>query len=144
MPTVSSLFRKRCHHLPLGRLNRMRREIYRHVQKPQTAKLPHDAPTNMKVAVVGVPADLEQPWNFLIWVIRSPSSNAPVHWVARLQQRSLGWQAYAGQLSVLSKAQWPNLISLLDALDVEPESHGQSEDWMDSPFVGWWRWAGKG
>ncbi|MBT6489151.1 MAG: hypothetical protein HOK97_05270, partial [Deltaproteobacteria bacterium] len=40
-------------YLPLGRLNRIRREIYRHVQAPQNSKLAHHVPNNMKVSVVG-------------------------------------------------------------------------------------------
>ena len=32
-------------------------------------------------------------------------------------------------------------MSLLEMLNVPAHSHGQSQDWLDSPFVGWWRGA---
>lgn len=129
-------------YLPLGRLNRIRREIYRHVQAPQTAKLAHHVPNNMKVAVVGGGAS----------GLRAALELSDLGYQVTVFERSSSLGGHACTKEVLDgqhmrepafgafrRAQWPNLIALLEALEVEPQSHGQSNDWLNSPFVGWWR-----
>ena len=130
--------------LPLGRLNRFRQAIYAHTQRTSNARYPFDAPTNTRVAVVGGGAS----------GLRAALALASQGYNVAVYERATALGGHASTKDVLDgkhrrepafgafrAAQWPNLMSLLEMLNVPAHSHGQSQDWLDSPFVGWWRGA---
>lgn len=128
--------------LPLGRLNRFRHAIYAHTQSGTSHRYPHDVPTSLKVGIVGGGAS----------GLRAALALSSVGYRVTVFERSKELGGHACTKEVLGgehlrepafgafrEAQWPNLMALLDSLQVPTHSHGASHDWLDSPFVGWWR-----
>jgi len=128
--------------LPLGRLNRFRHAIYAHTQAGTSHRYPYQVPLNLKVGIVGGGAS----------GLRAALALSSVGYHVTVFERSNDLGGHACTKEVLDgkhlrepafgafrEAQWPNLIALLKSLNVPTHSHGSSHDWLDSPFVGWWR-----
>lgn len=129
------------HHLPLGRLNRFRKDFYEYVNPSQNdTAYPYTPAPSLRVAVVGggaagLCAALALSEHGYAVTVFEKASKLGGH--AASKSVFKGAHAREPAFGAFRKRQWPNLVALLDMLGVDCISHGSATNWFDSNFVGW-------